>query len=155
MKKLSEQDGEQVDEEVLEEIEKVFSTKSDMNENEIVRIVNMGKTYYSWRLKSTHALHGVNLFAKKGTCLAILGHNGNTYFSLMLTEIGAGKTTLISCLTDLHRPSFGEAFFFGKRMSTHMHDIQKMIGVCTQFDILWDQLTAVEVAILSCYYSLS
>lgn len=80
MKKLNEQDGEQVDEEILQEIEKVFSLQPEIKENEIVRIVNMGKTYYSWRLKSTHALRGVNLFAQKGTCLAILGHNGNPTF---------------------------------------------------------------------------
>ncbi|CAL9048517.1 unnamed protein product, partial [Musa banksii] len=64
----------------------------------------------------------------------------------LLGPNGAGKTTLINCLTGITPVTGGDAFFYGYsvRSSVGMSKIRRMIGVCPQFDILWDELSALE-----------
>ena len=69
---------------------------------------------------------------RKGECLALLGPNG------------AGKSTLISILTGLFTPTKGTALIEGHDIKTEMESIHKMIGICPQFSLLWDQLTCRE-----------
>lgn len=57
---------------------------------------------------------------------------------------GAGKTTTISMLTGLFHPSSGDAIILGNSIIDGMEDIRKVMGVCPQHDILWDQLTGRE-----------
>jgi ABC-type multidrug transport system ATPase subunit len=38
----------------------------------------------------------------------------------------------------------GSAKISGMNVATHMHHLRKRMGVCPQFDILWDELTAYE-----------
>jgi ABC-type multidrug transport system ATPase subunit len=42
----------------------------------------------------------------------------------------------------------GSAKVFGLDVRTQMDRIRKLVGVCPQFDILWDELTAEEHLLL-------
>ncbi|CAL9173893.1 unnamed protein product, partial [Musa hybrid cultivar] len=72
----------------------------------------------------------------------------------LLGPNGAGKTTLINCLTGITPVTGGDALIYGYsvRSSVGMSKIRRMIGVFSdyrffsvwQFDILWDELSALE-----------
>lgn len=81
-----------------------------------------------------HALKGLWVNFAKDQLFCLLGPNG------------AGKTTAINCLTGITPVTSGDAFIYGNsiRNSVGMSNIQKMIGVCPQFDILWDALSGQE-----------
>lgn len=59
---------------------------------------------------------------------------------------GAGKTTTINCLTGITPVTGGDALIYGYsiRSSVGMSNIQRIIGVCPQFDILWNALSGQE-----------
>jgi len=78
------------------------------------------------------ALHGLSLVAKKNSCLGLLGENG------------AGKTTTISMLTGLFPPTSGNAFVGGYNIVGDIDKVHIVMGLCPQFDILWDDLTCEE-----------
>eukprot|EP00033_Pygsuia_biforma_P000094 GCRY01000120.1.p1 GENE.GCRY01000120.1~~GCRY01000120.1.p1 ORF type:complete len:872 (-),score=243.68 GCRY01000120.1:68-2683(-) len=68
----------------------------------------------------------------KKTVCAYLGHNG------------CGKTTTINMLTGLFSPTAGDATIFGYSINSQMTQIRRLMGVCPQHDILFNQLTARE-----------
>jgi ABC-type multidrug transport system ATPase subunit len=59
----------------------------------------------------------------------------------LLGPNGAGKTTLITQLTGLYAPTLGNAWIGGYDIRNQLELVQLQIGVCPQFDILWDNLT--------------
>ncbi|XP_072998676.1 ABC transporter A family member 2-like [Typha latifolia] len=81
-----------------------------------------------------HAVKGIWLNLAKDQLFCLLGPNG------------AGKTTVINCLTGITPVTGGDALIYGYsvRSSVGMSNIRRMIGVCPQFDILWDALSAKE-----------
>uniref|UniRef100_M4D8W8 ABC transporter domain-containing protein n=1 Tax=Brassica campestris TaxID=3711 RepID=M4D8W8_BRACM len=81
-----------------------------------------------------HAVKGLWMNIAKDQLFCLLGPNG------------AGKTTTISCLTGINPVTGGDALIYGDsiRSSVGMSNIRKMIGVCPQFDILWDALSSEE-----------
>ncbi|ESQ45798.1 hypothetical protein EUTSA_v10010099mg [Eutrema salsugineum] len=81
-----------------------------------------------------HALKGLWMNIAKDQLFCLLGPNG------------AGKTTTINCLTGINPVTGGDALIYGNsiRSSVGMSNIRKMIGVCPQFDILWDALSGEE-----------
>ncbi|KAJ6814801.1 putative ABC transporter A family member 2 [Iris pallida] len=81
-----------------------------------------------------HAVKGVWLNLPNNQLFCLLGPNG------------AGKTTTISCLTGTTPVTGGDALIYGcsVRSSVGMSNIRRMIGVCPQFDILWDALSGEE-----------
>jgi len=101
-----------------------------------LRIIGLDKYYEKaafWKpQKMIHAVKDIYLEVNNGELLALLGHNG------------AGKTTLFGMLTGLLKPSSGTAFIHQYRISDEMTQIRQIMGVCPQFDILWDELTAEE-----------
>lgn len=60
---------------------------------------------------------------------ALLGHNG------------AGKSTTISMLTGLIRPTGGDAHIWGRSIRTRMDAVRRIIGVCPQHNVLFNKLT--------------
>lgn len=88
--------------------------------------------------KPFHAVKSPFFAMRKRTLFALLGPNG------------AGKTTTINMLTGLLNPSAGEALIATSNgtksitCATDMGDIRNAMGICPQFDILWENLSARE-----------
>eukprot|EP00878_Enallax_costatus_P039861 GHUV01045787.1.p1 GENE.GHUV01045787.1~~GHUV01045787.1.p1 ORF type:complete len:620 (+),score=148.94 GHUV01045787.1:439-2298(+) len=80
------------------------------------------------------ALKGTWLGIKEGQLFCLLGPNG------------AGKTTTINCLTGLLPPTGGAALIYGQSISSEggLDVIRPVMGVCPQFDVLWNELTGQE-----------
>nr|XP_033802042.1 ATP-binding cassette sub-family A member 12 isoform X2 [Geotrypetes seraphini] len=81
---------------------------------------------------SKAAVQNLNLNFYEGQITALLGHNG------------AGKTTTISLLTGLFSASSGTILVYGKDIRTHLNQIRKSMGICMQYDVLFDYLTTKE-----------
>ncbi|GAB1295321.1 ATP-binding cassette sub-family A member 7 [Apodemus speciosus] len=78
------------------------------------------------------ALRGLNLDFYEGHITAFLGHNG------------AGKTTTLSILSGLFPPSSGSASILGHDVQTNMAVIRPHLGICPQYNVLFDLLTVEE-----------
>ena len=72
----------------------------------------------------------MNLF--EGQITSFLGHNG------------AGKTTTMSILTGLYSPTSGTAIIGGMDIRKDIDLIRKSLGMCPQYNVLFDQLTVEE-----------
>ncbi|GBG75807.1 hypothetical protein CBR_g21052 [Chara braunii] len=81
-----------------------------------------------------HAVKGSWFNIEKDKLFCLLGPNG------------AGKTTTINCLTGVIPTTAGDAIVNGEsiRSPEGMTRIRSTMGVCPQFDILWDTLTGRE-----------
>lgn len=84
------------------------------------------------RGKPKVANKNINLCIKNGELFGLLGPNG------------AGKTTLITQLTGLYQPTSGNAWISGFSIKSQLEIVQLQIGLCPQFDVLWDNLTVQE-----------
>ncbi|XP_075097484.1 ABC transporter A family member 11-like [Nicotiana tabacum] len=84
--------------------------------------------------KAYRAVQGLWLNLEKDQLFCLLGPNG------------AGKTTAISCLTGIIPVTRGDALIYGNsiRSAVGISNIRKLIGVCSQFDTLWDALSGQE-----------
>ncbi|XP_075831678.1 phospholipid-transporting ATPase ABCA7 isoform X4 [Microtus pennsylvanicus] len=78
------------------------------------------------------ALRGLSLDFYQGHITAFLGHNG------------AGKTTTLSILSGLFPPSGGSASILGYDVQTNMAAIRPHLGICPQYNVLFDMLTVEE-----------
>ncbi|KAM6219697.1 phospholipid-transporting ATPase ABCA7 [Rhynchocyon petersi] len=78
------------------------------------------------------ALRGLSLDFYQGHITAFLGHNG------------AGKTTTLSILSGLFPPSGGSAFILGHDVQSQMAAIRPHLGICPQYNVLFDLLTVEE-----------
>ncbi|KAI8815090.1 hypothetical protein BJ742DRAFT_670515 [Cladochytrium replicatum] len=103
----------------------------DPNYVPAVKIVNLRKAYGSGN-KSKIALRSLALTFHEGKCLAVVGQNG------------AGKTSAINILCGLTPATGGDALMYGLSVKHDMSRIRKLMGVCPQHDILFDDLTARE-----------
>jgi ATP-binding cassette, subfamily A (ABC1), member 3 len=70
----------------------------------------------------------------------LIGHNG------------AGKTTTISMLTGSLDPTVGGAELFGMDLYKDQAKLRQIMGVCPQYDVLFESLTCEEH--LSFFYEL-
>ncbi|XP_035533108.1 ATP-binding cassette sub-family A member 12 [Morone saxatilis] len=82
------------------------------------------------------AIQNLNVSFYEGHVTSLLGHNG------------AGKTTTMSLLTGLFAPSSGAIEVYGKDMQTNIDDVRKELGVCMQYDVLFDHMTTKEHLLL-------
>ncbi|KAL5544416.1 hypothetical protein UlMin_008200 [Ulmus minor] len=133
------------DEDVLgeENIIKQHISKGINDSNIVVQIRGLVKTYPGTtetccfqckKYPPYHALKGLWLNFSKDQLFCLLGTSG------------AGKTTLINCLTGMTPITGGDAFVYGHSIqsSAGISNIRKLIGVCPQFDTLWDALSGDE-----------
>jgi ABC-type multidrug transport system ATPase subunit len=102
-----------------------------------LRIVGLSKVFHHYGLgiKSKLDINAVKptyLEVENNEMLTLLGHNG------------AGKSTLIGMLTGILTPTGGYASVGGYNILDKIDDARKLLGVCPQHDILWDELTARE-----------
>eukprot|EP00253_Pinus_taeda_P023624 PITA_23624 len=81
-----------------------------------------------------HAVKGLWINIEKDKLFCLLGPNG------------AGKTTTINCLTGITPVTAGDALIYGQsiKSTSGMSNIRSIMGVCPQFDILWNALSARE-----------
>lgn len=116
------------------------SVMSEVDFTDGVSIRGLGKRFKQQRCcgpaSEIHAVNDLSMDINSRELLAILGHNG------------AGKSTLINILTGLTKASYGSATICGYDIHTEMDKIRKVLGVCPQHDILWDELSAKEHLIL-------
>ncbi|KAL7385147.1 hypothetical protein ABVT39_016568 [Epinephelus coioides] len=82
------------------------------------------------------AIENLNVAFYEGHVTSLLGHNG------------AGKTTTMSLLTGLFAPSSGSIEVYGRDMQSNIEDIRRELGVCMQYDVLFDHMTAKEHLLL-------
>ncbi|XP_054642461.1 uncharacterized protein abca12 isoform X2 [Dunckerocampus dactyliophorus] len=82
------------------------------------------------------AIQNLNVSFHEGHVTSLLGHNG------------AGKTTTMSLLTGLFAPSSGTIEVYGRDMQTNLDNIRKELGVCMQYDVLFDHMTTKEHLLL-------
>jgi hypothetical protein len=78
------------------------------------------------------AVQDLSLVVKRGECFGLLGPNG------------AGKTTAINMLTGFIEPTSGTGIVEGLDIRSDMPLIYKLMGVCPQHDLLWEQLSGRE-----------
>lgn len=78
------------------------------------------------------AVKGVSLNVYHGQITCLLGHNG------------AGKTTFASMLTGLYQPTSGELRVNGVNAISAPEIARKQMGLCPQYDVLYDELTCEE-----------
>ena len=76
--------------------------------------------------------NGVRMIIISFSSLALLGQNG------------AGKSTSMNILSGLTPSTSGDALVYGFSVKSQMHEIEKIMGVCPQHDILFNDLTAKE-----------
>ena len=78
------------------------------------------------------AVKGVSLNVYHGQITCLLGHNG------------AGKTTFASMLTGLYQPTSGSLKVDGIDIAKSPEIARKRMGLCPQYDVLYDELTCEE-----------
>ena len=102
--------------------------------NPAVKIINLSKIYGNSLFNSSKkvAVDNLCLTLEQGKLLALLGQNG------------AGKTTTMSMLSGLTPSTTGDALMFNLSMRSQMAGIRKMMSICPQHDILFNDLTASE-----------
>ncbi|OPZ89597.1 MAG: Fluoroquinolones export ATP-binding protein [Firmicutes bacterium ADurb.Bin419] len=84
------------------------------------------------KFKNFLAVDKLNLNIRQGEIYGFLGPNG------------AGKTTTLLMLIGVVPPTEGEFKIFGKRMSEGAFDIKKKIGMITEYQKYYDEMTAWE-----------
>uniref|UniRef100_A0A7S4NY30 ABC transporter domain-containing protein n=1 Tax=Guillardia theta TaxID=55529 RepID=A0A7S4NY30_GUITH len=126
------------DEDVLSE-ESTAKTRAnqDMDGANAIEIRGLTQTFKRGG-KPFHAVKAPWYVVKKNQLFALLGPNG------------AGKTTTINMLTGFLPPTAGNALVFGNTVAhpSGMNRVKRVIGICPQFDILWERLTAREHLII-------
>jgi len=87
------------------------------------------------------ALEDIDLHVEKGEILGIVGPNGS------------GKTTLINIISGYYRPTRGEIFFDGKKISGLRPDQIAARGIIRTFqsNVLYEGATVVESMLISSY----
>ncbi|KAI8919679.1 P-loop containing nucleoside triphosphate hydrolase protein [Entophlyctis helioformis] len=100
-----------------------------------LKILNLRKVYKNGIFPSKNdkvAVRGSAFTVEEGKLLALLGQNG------------AGKSTSISMLSGLTPSSSGDALIYNLSVRNQSQRIRKIMGICPQHDILFDDLTARE-----------
>jgi ABC-2 type transport system ATP-binding protein len=83
------------------------------------------------RFNGFTAVNHIDLEIRQGEIFGFLGPNG------------AGKSTTINMLCGLLKPTSGEVFLSGNKL-TDKNKIRKYIGLCSQENVIWPDLTALE-----------
>ncbi|WP_306369810.1 ATP-binding cassette domain-containing protein [Nocardiopsis sp. CC223A] len=86
--------------------------------------------------KGKRALDGVDLTARTGAVLGVLGPNGS------------GKTTTVRILATLLRPDAGRAEVAGFDVVREPHEVRRLIGLTGQYAAVDDELTGVQNLVL-------
>jgi ABC-type multidrug transport system ATPase subunit len=101
--------------------------------NTVVVIEDLMKVYKSGIFsKPFTAVKGLSVAMQNNQLFCLLGPNG------------AGKSTTFNMLCGIFPSSAGDANLFGYSIVHEMDEIRKLMGVCPQHDLLWDEMTGKE-----------
>ena len=75
---------------------------------------------------------------KEHEVFCLLGHNGS------------GKTTVLNMITGILEPSSGSATIYGADLVEDLDTVRQSLGLCQQFDVLFEVLTVREHLQLAC-----
>ena len=108
------------------------------HKTEVFQIKNIHKTFDDGKV----ALKGVSFNLYKNEIFALLGHNG------------AGKSTLINILIGLYTSTSGSAIYdsYDILTSEGSQKFRKILGICPQHDVLFNDLTVEEHLELFCVF---
>ena len=73
-------------------------------------------------------MKNVNIHVKKGEVYGFLGPNG------------AGKTTVMKMLTNLWKPTSGEVWLFGEKLTPASYEVLKRMGSIIEFPCFYDHM---------------
>ncbi|CAH1774058.1 unnamed protein product [Owenia fusiformis] len=93
------------------------------------------------------AIKGLKKVYSRGKKLAVNQLSINFYedhITSFLGHNGAGKTTTMSILTGLFPPTEGTAYIYDKDIRLDMDEIRQSLGMCPQYNVLFDCLTVEE-----------
>jgi ATP-binding cassette, subfamily A (ABC1), member 3 len=107
--------------------------ESVLNANDPIKFEHLTKKFGSFA-----AVKNLSFSIREGEVFTFLGHNG------------AGKTTTINMMTGMLSSSSGDCNIYGYSIKDSMDTIQKNLGLCQQFDVLYDLLTVREHLRLVC-----
>lgn len=96
--------------------------------NDLFKVSNLVKNFGT----KNNVVDGVNLNFYRDEIFALLGHNG------------AGKTTIINILTGIYEKTSGDARYKNLKIFENMEDYRRLVGICPQHDVLYEQLTVKE-----------
>lgn len=82
----------------------------------------------------------VNIHVKKGEIYGFLGPNG------------AGKTSVMKLVTNLWKPTEGEVWLFGEKLTPVSYDVLKRMGSMIEFPGFYDHMSGAENLQLHCEY---
>ena len=107
--------------------------ESVLNLNDPIKFKKLTKSFGSFK-----AVSDLSFSIREGEVFTFLGHNG------------AGKTTTIFMMTGMLKSSSGDCQIYGYSINDSMDIIQKNLGLCQQFDVLFDLMTVREHLTLVC-----
>jgi len=121
------------DKDVKQERQSVYALKREGHNDYPLVIKDIRKVYPGANGRPPKVANkNISFKVKNGELFGLLGPNG------------AGKTTLIQQLIGIYPPTTGNAWVSGYNLQQQLDLIQLQIGVCPQFDVLWDILTVDE-----------
>lgn len=82
----------------------------------------------------------VNLHVKKGEIYGFLGPNG------------AGKTTVMKMITNLWKPTEGEVWLFGEKLTPSSYEVLKRMGSIIEFPGFYEHMSGIDNLRLHCEY---
>lgn len=97
-----------------------------------ISLQNLRKVFRTGHSREKVAVEGLSLDFYEGQITTLLGQNG------------AGKTTTINMLTGQFPPASGSATIYDRDVVYEFDDIRKDLGVCPQYNVLFDLLTVRE-----------
>jgi ABC-type multidrug transport system ATPase subunit len=125
------------DSDVVEERKRAL----DRNYFPPLKIVNLRKVYANgiFKRETKVAVRNSCFTVEQGKLLALLGQNGAGKIFCNI-----GKSTTISMLSGLTPSTAGDALIFNRSVRYSIMAIRRIMGICPQHDILFDDLTARE-----------
>lgn len=120
----------EMDEDVWEEKRKILDGECTPQSHPVF-IKSLVKRYKT-KGGGKFAVRDLSLSISKDECFGLLGPNG------------AGKTTTISMLCGSFPPTRGEAYVSGYSIRNEIDKVHLSMGLCPQFDVLWDDLNCTE-----------
>lgn len=82
----------------------------------------------------------VNLHVKKGEIYGFLGPNG------------AGKTTVMKMITNLWKPTEGEVWLFGEKLTPSSYEVLKRMGSIIEFPGFYEHMSGIDNLRIHCEY---